>query len=231
MVLGLGAVEQAQDQALVRVAHGLALGAVAQVGVDAAGEDLLEALVAAVVGVDVGVGHDLGDELVLDGARGAGDRLAGEVLDALDGVAAHGEDADERLVVAAGEVEGLLALGVGAHRHGERRVAGLDGGQSRGELLRLEVVDEVQARGHLVGDRDIEAADLLGAVGLGLEVAVGGEGVVAHERELGALDGAGAGGLVGGLLGALAGALLRRTARGEHHRAGGEEAEEVPAVD
>ena len=120
VVLRLVAGEKAKHQPVVGVAHGLALGAVAHVGVDAAGENLLQALVTSVVGVDVGVWQRGGDKLVLHRARGAGDALASKVVYARDGVAAQGEHANERLVVAAGEVVGLLALGVGGHCHRER---------------------------------------------------------------------------------------------------------------
>lgn len=55
VVGGLGTVEQAEYQTLVSIAHGLALGTIAQVGVDTAGKHLLQALVAAVVRVHVGI--------------------------------------------------------------------------------------------------------------------------------------------------------------------------------
>ena len=188
MIARLGAIEQAQHQALVRIAHGLALGAVAQIGVDAPGEHLLQALVAAVVRVNIGVGHNLGDELVLNGTGSAGDRLASEVLNALDGIAAERENAYERLIVATREVVGLLALFVGAHCHGKGLVIALHRCKRGGKVLRLKVVRKAQARGHLVGNGDIQADNLLLAVRLRLQIAIGCEGVVAHKGELGSLD-------------------------------------------
>ena len=184
VVLRLGPAEKTKHQAAIGVAHGLALGAVAQVGVDAAGKDLLEALVAAVVGVDVGVWQDGRDELVLHGTGGAGDALARKAIHARDGVATQGEHADERLVVAAGEVIALLALGIRGHGHREGGVARLNGGQCGGELLRLEVVRKAKTLGHLVRNGNVKAHDLLGAVGLHLDVAIGREGVIAHEAKV-----------------------------------------------
>ena len=145
MVGGLGAVEQAEHQALVSIAHGLALGTIAQVGVDTAGKHLLQALVAAVVCVHVGIRHHLGDELVLHGTGSASDGLARKVLDALDGVPAHSEHAYKRLIIAARKVVGLLALLVGAHRHGEGGVIALDGRERGGEVLRLKGIGKSQA--------------------------------------------------------------------------------------
>lgn len=60
--------------------------------------------------------------------------------------------------------------------------------QAGGKVLRLKVVRKAQARGHLVGNGDIQADNLLLAVRLRLQIAIGREGIVAHKGELGAFD-------------------------------------------